>query len=46
MTAAVGLPTLRLIRVAIGHLRLSDLHLEPGKWRELSSEEACQVVTT
>jgi 23S rRNA pseudouridine2457 synthase len=39
MTAAVGLPTLRLIRVAIGQLRLGDLHLEPGKWREVSRHE-------
>lgn len=33
MTAAVGLPTLRLIRVAIGAHRLDDLRL--GQWREL-----------
>jgi 23S rRNA pseudouridine2457 synthase len=39
MTAAVGFPTLRLIRVAIGQLRLTDLHLEPGKWRELRADE-------
>lgn len=38
MTAAVGLPTLRLVRVAIGPISLGDLH--PGEWRELSSEEA------
>lgn len=31
MTAAVGLPTLRLIRVAIGEHRLDDL--TPGQWR-------------
>jgi len=31
MTAAVGLPTLRLIRVAIGDWNLGDL--APGKWR-------------
>lgn len=35
MTAAVGLPTLRLIRVAIGDYRLGAL--APGKWREESS---------
>lgn len=34
MTAAVGHPTLRLIRVAIGALPLAGL--EPGQWRELS----------
>jgi 23S rRNA pseudouridine2457 synthase len=31
MTAAVGLPTLRLVRVAIGPHRLDDL--APGAWR-------------
>jgi len=31
MTAAVGLPTLRLVRVAIGPYRLGDL--APGQWR-------------
>lgn len=33
MTAAVGLPTLRLIRVRIGDWLLGDL--APGQWREL-----------
>lgn len=33
MTAAVGLPTLRLVRVAIGAWALGDL--QPGQWREL-----------
>lgn len=33
MTAAVGLPTLRLVRVAIGPYRLGDL--PPGHWRDL-----------
>lgn len=37
MTAAVGLPTLRLVRVALGALRLEGL--EPGQWRELTAEE-------
>ncbi len=32
MTAAVGFPTLRLIRVAVGPWRLEDL--APGEWRE------------
>jgi 23S rRNA pseudouridine2457 synthase len=31
MTAAVGLPTLRLVRVAIGPWQLGDL--QPGEWR-------------
>jgi 16S rRNA U516 pseudouridylate synthase RsuA-like enzyme len=34
------LPTLRLIRAAIGGLRLADLRLDPGKWRELFADEA------
>jgi len=33
MTAAIGHPTLRLIRYAIGPYRLSDL--KPGEWREV-----------
>jgi 23S rRNA pseudouridine2457 synthase len=33
MTAAVGLPTLRLVRVAIGPWSLGDL--QPGEWRLL-----------
>ncbi len=37
MTAAVGLPTLRLIRVAIANLELADL--APGQWRDLSTRE-------
>lgn len=37
MTAAVGLPTLRLVRVAIGPLRLSGL--QPGEWRFLTPSE-------
>lgn len=37
MTAAVGYPTLRLIRSAIGGLSLEGL--QPGQWRELSRDE-------
>ena len=37
MTAAVGLPTLRLIRVAIGPIRLGSLEL--GQWRDLTMKE-------
>ena len=33
MTAAVGLPTLRLVRAAIGAVSLDGL--APGSWREL-----------
>lgn len=36
MTAAVGLPTLRLVRVAIGRHRLDGLL--PGEWRLAGSE--------
>jgi 23S rRNA pseudouridine2457 synthase len=39
MTAAVGHPTLRLVRVAIGRLRLDSLALKPGQWRNLTDEE-------
>ena len=37
MTAAVGFPTLRLVRVAIGELGIGGL--EPGQWRELTEAE-------
>ena len=39
MTAAVGHPTLRLVRVAIGALHLLDLGLAPGQWRPLTTQE-------
>jgi 23S rRNA pseudouridine2457 synthase len=35
MTAAVGLPTLRLVRTAIGDWSLEDL--PPGRWKRLDS---------
>ena len=37
MTAAVGFPTLRLVRIAIGPLGIGDL--KPGEWRYLTREE-------
>ena len=37
MTAAVGFPTLRLIRAAIGPYTLDDL--APGSWREMAGEQ-------
>ena len=40
MTAAVGHPTLRLVRVAIGPIVLGELR--PGQWRELTMEEMKQ----
>jgi len=43
MTAAVGHPTLRLVRVRIGGLRLGDL--APGTWRELDEAEREQVLS-
>lgn len=41
MTAAVGLPTLRLVRVAIGGIELGDL--QPGLWRDLTQYEAAML---
>ncbi|MDR3576337.1 MAG: pseudouridine synthase [Anaerolineaceae bacterium] len=41
MTAAVGFPTLRIVRVAIGPINLDGL--QPGQWRLLSSGEARQL---
>jgi 23S rRNA pseudouridine2457 synthase len=41
MTAAVGFPTLRLVRVAIAHLRLDGL--APGEWRSLTPAEVKQL---
>jgi 23S rRNA pseudouridine2457 synthase len=41
MTAAVGFPTLRLVRVAIAHLRLEGL--APGEWRSLTQSEVKQL---
>ncbi len=41
MTAAVGHPTLRLMRVRIGDFSLGDL--APGKWRELTASERAAV---
>jgi 23S rRNA pseudouridine2457 synthase len=38
VTAAVGLPTLRLIRVAIGEYALTGL--KPGEWREVRSTDS------
>ena len=42
MTAAVGHPTLRLIRVRIGGFQLANLG--PGQWRELSPVERAAVL--
>lgn len=42
MTAAVGFPTLRLVRVAIGPMTLGTL--QPGQWRALTAEEVAEIV--
>ncbi|WP_205499722.1 pseudouridine synthase [Rufibacter psychrotolerans] len=41
MTAAVGFPTLRLVRVAIGPLQLGDL--QPGEFRPLTPAEVSKL---
>jgi 23S rRNA pseudouridine2457 synthase len=41
MTAAVGFPTLRLVRVRIANLSLEGL--EPGEWRDLTVSELTQL---
>lgn len=43
MTAAIGHPTLRLHRAAIGALALAELSLAPGEWRALSDTERASV---
>lgn len=43
MTASVGFPTLRLVRVAIGPLQL--LTLKPGQWRHLTPTELQDLKT-
>lgn len=44
MTAAVGHPTLRLVRVAIGPIQLGDL--KPGEWRELTGGDKQKIDVT
>lgn len=41
MTAAIGHPTLRLVRVAIGGLKLGSL--EPGEWKEATPAERALI---
>jgi len=43
MTAAVGLPTLRLVRMAIGRIHIGDLQL--GQWRHLTPDETTLLKT-
>jgi 23S rRNA pseudouridine2457 synthase len=42
MTAAVGHPTLRLVRARIGRFELGPL--KPGRWRELTAAERAAVL--
>lgn len=42
MTAAVGFPTLRLIRVSIGTFSLGSL--APGRWKELGAEDRSRIL--
>jgi 23S rRNA pseudouridine2457 synthase len=44
MCAAVGLPCLRLVRVALGEVLLSPL--APGTWRELTTDEVATLRQT
>jgi 23S rRNA pseudouridine2457 synthase len=41
MTASVGHPTVRLIRIAMGPVVLGDL--PPGRWRDLTSREIARI---
>jgi len=43
MTAAIGHPTLRLLRVRIGQFILGNL--PPGQWRELNANERQLILT-
>jgi 23S rRNA pseudouridine2457 synthase len=44
MTAAVGHPTLRLVRVRIGGWTMPRDEFPPGKWRELRDDERAAVL--
>ena len=43
MTAAVGFPTLRLLRVAIGQFHLPS-DLTPGHWRKLTESDRSKIL--
>lgn len=45
MTAAIGHPTLRLLRSSIGSLKLNELNLAPGQWTLLSNEQIALLFT-
>jgi 23S rRNA pseudouridine2457 synthase len=42
LTAAIGHPTLRLVRIAIGSIDLGTL--EPGRWRDFTHKELVRVL--
>jgi 23S rRNA pseudouridine2457 synthase len=44
MTAAIGHPTLRLVRVRIGQFELGNL--AQGTWKELHDDERQRVIMT
>ena len=44
MTAAIGFPTLRLMRVQIGNLKLNQLAI--GQWRDLTEQEVKAIIAT
>ncbi len=44
MTAAVGHPTLRLVRDSIGDLDLFTLGLDPGQWCSLGNEDQKRIL--
>lgn len=43
MTAHVGFPTLRIVRVGVGSLSLGELLLAPGECRQLTEEEVLRL---
>ena len=46
MTAAVGFPTLRLVRIAMGKSsqQIKLIGLKPGQWRELTTKEVKTLI--
>lgn len=43
MTAHIGFPTLRILRVGVGSLTLGQLQLKPGECRQLAAEEVLRL---
>ncbi|RME68976.1 MAG: pseudouridine synthase [Verrucomicrobia bacterium] len=46
MTAAIGHPTLRLVRIRIGQWQLAFADLAPGEWRELGTADRERLFRT